>query len=67
MKKDGKMTNIGIATSNSYNFTGLHGETKYEVGIAAKANKVGPMATYTFTTTLGREYTLRILYGGAKI
>ena len=56
------MTNITSTPVNSYNFTGLKAETKYEVGIAAMANKEGPMAKFTFTTTLGREYTPKLSF-----
>jgi hypothetical protein len=56
MKTAGKMTKVGMASENRYTFTGLHFDTKYDVGIAAVANEEGPIANFSFTTPMEGEY-----------
>jgi hypothetical protein len=56
MKTAGKMAKVGTASENRYTFVGLHSDTKYDVGIAAVANEEGPMANFSFTTSMEGEY-----------
>lgn len=56
MKQNGKLTKIDSALENYYTFTNLKPDTKYDVGISAMANEEGPIATYSFSTSVGGEF-----------
>ena len=53
MKNGSEMKLIDKALENRYTFTKLTPNTVYEGGIAAVANKAGPTARFSFTTSSG--------------